>query len=275
MSAHVYLITEGVHDVFFLGKIFRKAFALDKLEEHSKLDEIWNHILPSWPYKNSLRPSVPAPTFYGNASFSVALVNADGIDNIKTRLHNHSSVFTREGVILDAVGVVLDADFEHAKQMTPAQRFDQMSDVLTSCNLPCPSALEVVGGTPRTGIYILPGGGAHGTLEDILLECAAIVYPTLGCRAVRFIDGLDLDAPEFTSRDLKDLRGLSGRNKAVLGAMGAVLKPGKPIQASIEDHHWIEPRTLALPRVAAIVQFLGELLGAPPGGVTAQGAATG
>ncbi len=262
MSAHVYLVTEGVHDVFFLGKILKKALAFDKVEKASDLDEVWRSILPTWPYQDSLRPSVPAPTFYKNASTSVALVNADGIDKIAVRLRANHTRLTDQGFGLDAVGIVLDADFEHAKQKTPTQRFAQMADVLTSLGLPRPTALAAVAGTPRTGVYVLPGSGALGTLEDVLLECAAEVYPTLGCRAVRFVDGLDQSAPDFKARDLEEIGALSGRHKAVLAAMGAVLKPGKPIQASLEDHRWIEPRTLALPRVAAVAQFLRQLVGA-------------
>lgn len=266
MSARVYLLTEGVHDVFFLGKILRESFAFKKVEDARKLDPEWDEtILPKkFPHENSLRPSVPAPTFYKNDGASVAIVNADGITRLASRLRAHHEKLTDKGVGLDAIGVVLDADYQQAKQKTPADRFDEMADVLAGLRLPRPAAPETVSGTPRTGIYILPGGGALGTLEDVLLDCAATVYPTLGCRAVRFIDGLDRTASDFVRRDLEDIGAPSGRHKAVLAAMAAVLKPGRPIQASIEDHRWIEPRTLALPRVAAVAEFLRQLIGAPP-----------
>jgi hypothetical protein len=264
MSSRVYLLTEGVHDVFFLGKILRERHGLKKVEDARKLDPEWDEtILPKqFPHENSLRPSVPAPTFYKSAAASVALVNADGIDKLGKRLRAHHTKLTDRGVGLDALGVILDADYVHANQKAPAQRFAEMADLLASLGFPRPAEPEAVAGVPRTGIYILPGGGALGTLEDLLLECAAVVYPTLGCRAVRFIDHLDRSAPEFVTRDLDEIGAPSGRHKAVLAAMGAVLKPGKPTQASIEDHRWIEPRTLALPRVAALAGFLGQLLGA-------------
>lgn len=59
MSARVYLVTEGVHDVAFLFRILQKAFAFTEVEEHAALDEAWCHILPSWPYQGKLRGSVP------------------------------------------------------------------------------------------------------------------------------------------------------------------------------------------------------------------------
>ncbi len=176
---------------------------------------------------------------------------------------HHHETLARNGVSLDAVGVVLDADFEHARQKSPGQRVAEMAGVLAGLGLSAPRESEAVTGTPRTGIFVLPGAGALGTLEDVLLECAALVYPTLGCRAVRFIDGLDRGASDFVKKDLEEITKPSGRHKAVLAAMSAVLKPGKPIQASLEDHRWIEPRTLALPRVAAVLRFLQQLLGVP------------
>jgi hypothetical protein len=265
VSARVYLLTEGVHDVFFLGKILTAALRLKRVEHADKLDPEWMHIVPkTFPHEGSLRPTVPAPTFYKSTAASVAIVNADGIDRLGRRLRAHHETLTRNGVSLDALGVVLDADFNHAKQKDPARRFAEMADVFAGLGLPRPAAVAAVAGTPRTGVFILPGGGALGTLEDVLLECAAVVYPTLGCRAVRFIDGLDRTAPDFVAKDLDEIGAPSGRHKAVIAAMGAVLKPGKPTQASIEDHRWIEPRTLALPRVAAIVSFLRRLVEAEP-----------
>jgi hypothetical protein len=267
MRARVYLLTEGVHDVYFLAKVLAESFAFKKVEDDRELDPEWETtILPKqFPYNHSLRPSVPAPSFYKSDRASVAIVNAEGIERLGDRLKTHHGQLMDKGVGLDAVGVVLDADFKLAKQKTPAQRFAEMADVLASLDFPRPAAPDAVAGTPRTGIYVLPGGGELGTLEDILLECAAAVYPTLGCRAVRFIDGLDREAPDFKPKELKEAFGSpSGRHKAVLAAMTAVLKPGKPTQASIEDHRWIEPRTLALPRVAAVAQFLKQLIETPP-----------
>lgn len=262
MSSRVYIITEGVHDVAFLGKLLTMSSL--QMEQVKKIDELesgWIRILPSWPYKGSLQPSVPAPIFYQSASkdISIAVVNAEGINNMSQKLARHLKVLDQDGIRPDAVGAVLDADSGEL----PQRRFDRMAEVLANADLPRPAEMEVVAGTPRTGVFILPGGGERGTLEDLLLECAATVYPTLGCRAVRFIDGLERSADEFMSGELGELAKPAGRHKSVVAAMGAVLKPGKPIRATLEDHRWIEPRTLALPRIQAVLQFLTGLVGAP------------
>lgn len=262
MSSLTYLITEGVHDVAFLGKILDVKLQLKRVLKEDALDPRWTRLLPkAWPHKGSLRPAVPAPSFFQSAlpGTSVAIVNAEGIDAISTRLRAHSEALALDGIAPDAVGAVLDAD----SSALPATRFERMARAFESMGLPRPETMEAVSGAPRVGVFILPGGGAPGTLEDILLECAAVTYPTLSDRAAGFIDGFDRTTPELTDKEISELKKPAGRNKAVVAAMSSILKPCKPIQATLEDHRWIEPRTLALPRVEALVRFLTALVKSP------------
>jgi hypothetical protein len=260
MSVYVYLLTEGVHDVAFLGRLLQTSLKFERVSKESDLAPAWKRILPTkWPHDGSLRPSVPAPSFYRHlgSGTSAAVVNAQGIGELAKRLKTHRAALDLDGVRLDAVGVVLDAD---AKE-TPTLRFNRMADALSDTGFPHPPAAEVVVGAPRTGVFVLPGGGAQGTLEDLLLECSALVYPTLRSHAERFIDGLDRSASDFVADELKELEAPAGRRKAVVAAMGAILKPGKPIQATLEDHRWIVPHTLNLPRISALLKFLSDLTG--------------
>jgi hypothetical protein len=270
MSGHIYLLTEGVHDVAFLGKLLEAALGFERVFKESDLDPIWVRILPTkWPHDGSLRPSVPAPSFYRHlaSGISVAVVNAQGISELAKRLERHRSALSLDGVMLDAVGVVLDAD----AQESSTQRFMRMAEALSASGFPRPTTAEAVAGVPRTGVFVLPGGGVPGTLEDLLLECAAVVYPVLRSRAEPFVDGLDRTVSDFVAGELKELGAPAGRHKAVVAAIGAILKPGKPIQATIEDHRWIALDTLKLPRIAALLKFLSELTGVqrsangPPG----------
>ncbi|MFO0761098.1 MAG: DUF3226 domain-containing protein [Byssovorax sp.] len=260
MSARIYLITEGVHDVAFLGKLLQATLGFAQIVSKEDLDSAWEPLLPTWPYKGSLRGSVPVPSFYRRSSGdTIAIVNAQGISEINKRLRVHRQVLDQAGVSLDAVGIVLDADSNEL----PAARFTKLGTALASQGLSCPATAETVAGTPRTGIFVLPGGGTPGTLEDLLLECAALVYPTLSGAAASFVDGLDRTASDLTPEDLVESGKPAGRNKAAIAAMGAVLKPGKPIQASLQDHRWIEPRTIVLSRISALSRFLGDLAGVP------------
>ncbi len=275
MSGRIYLLTEGVHDVYFLGKILQKSLSFKKSDSFNELEVEWKVLIPrQFPLHDSLRASMPVPTFYRNAHSSVAVVNAEGIDQIKSKLDAHLRQLTDKGIELDAIGIVLDADFERAKQKSPMERFDEMASYIESLGYPRPMTMDKVGATSiRTGIFIMPGGGALGTLEDLLLECADTIYAPLAVRAREFIGRLDTQNPAITEQEKidfnkslrtdeqKEFQKLSGRNKATLAAMSAFLKPGKPIQASIEDHRWVGKETLALPRMAAIQKFLVDLVG--------------
>lgn len=262
MNSYVYIVTEGVQDVYFLGKLLEVVLKLKRVEKRSDLAPGWEHVLPKWPHQDSLRGSVPVPSFFQSAQHgvSVAIVNAEGIDEMSKKLWSHMEVMRLGNVALASVGVVLDADSDEI----PLRRFEKIAPAFEKAELPRPDALESVTGMPRVGVYVLPGAGEQGTLEDLLLECAATVYPTLGCRAVRFVDGLDRSAPDFAKGELRALNKPAGRHKAVVAAMGAILKPGRPLQATLEDHRWIEPRTLALSRIQALVGFLVSLVGIPP-----------
>ncbi|NVJ07761.1 hypothetical protein HUW63_21265 [Myxococcus sp. AM001] len=263
MSNHVYLLTEGVHDVAFMGKLLKLSLGFEHVSKEAGLDPVWKRILPTkWPHDGSLRASVPAPVFYRDpgSETSVAIVNSQGISELAKKLETHRKALALDGVTLDAVGVVLDADAQEA----PQQRFTRMADAIATNGFPRPSVMEVVTGQPRTGVFVLPGGGHPGTLEDLLLECAAVAYPKLRTHSEQFVDGLDRTAPEFMSGELKDLSAPAGRHKAVVAAMSAILKPGRPVQATIEDNRWVAKSTVALPQVAALVGFLADLTRAPP-----------
>jgi hypothetical protein len=69
-----------------------------------------------------------------------------------------------------AVGVILDAD----STQTVASRFAELSLRLGALGLAVPANPGIVSvQDPRCGVFILPDNAAHGTLEDLLLECGA------------------------------------------------------------------------------------------------------
>jgi hypothetical protein len=280
MSGRIYLLTEGVHDVYFLGKILEKSLEFKRNNSFKELEAEWRILVPTqFPHEDSLRASMPVPTFYRSTDASVAIVNAEGINKIKSKLDAHLKQLANKGFALDAIGIVLDADFERAKQKSPAERFNEMATYLENLGYPRPTMMDKVEKNPgiRTGIFIMPGGGALGTLDDLLLECADTIYAPLADRAREFIGRLDTQNPSYFTNEEKadfinslrsdeqeEFNKPSGRNKAIIAAMIAFLRPGKPTQASIEDHRWVGKETLVLPRMAAVQKFLLDLVGDIP-----------
>lgn len=257
MKERIYVAAEGVHDVAVVGTLLRLG-GWKRLTKRTQLP-CWRELLPtSWPQdENIARLSVQAPHYYQHGEKLLAIVAAGGISVIAPKLTTHLTVIASvdDPEVPTAVGVLLDQDTTNS----PAARFDKLVGLLPP-SLPKPSGVGLVEGAPRVGVYVLPGLAEQGTLEDVLLECAATSYPALGCRAVRYVDGVDQQLTEFRGRDLDDLRSPAGRNKAVIAAIAAVLRPGKSLSVSLEDNHWLEGIG-ASPRLDALRKFLAELLG--------------
>lgn len=266
MSGFVYLVTEGVHDVTFLGKLLGREHGARRIETTDKLDPphrpwlgsfSWPHTLPGRSAQIH-RLSVPAPVFYrlGDGR-SVVLRNAEGIDKIAATLERDQESFVRIDIQPDAIGIVLDSDDE-----PPAQRFVKVSALLREAKLPEPARWgEFAPGPPRVGVFSLPEPDVQGTLEDLLLALGRVAYPDLQAGAEAYAKDWHARATMGSAgREWSELRKPAGVKKATLAAMTAVLKPGKAIQASLEDHRWVSDETRDVPGLRACVGFLAELL---------------
>lgn len=277
MSAFFYIVTEGVHDVAFLGRLLAVAHGASRIRKLEDLDDSLRGWLGGfkWPNKSGAhhdiaRLAVPAPVFYRLATNQVvALRNAQGLTEIGKTLEIDLEAFSRVQSGPEAIGVVLDSDDEPADQ-----RFAKLKTALEAVKLPAPSSLgQVSDGRPRVGVFALPEPGAAGTLEDVLLALGDTAYPELCAAARGYADQWrqKVDA-EPTTSDWKELRKPAGAKKATIGAMTAVLKPGKSTQVSLEDNRWVSEQTKALACLQPSLAFLSALLTtpAPPATVSVQ-----
>jgi len=264
MTSFMYLLTEGVHDVAFLGKLLTVCWAATPVETMEELDEApraWMGAF-KWPIPRGAntpirRLAVPAPVFYRlPAGTLVALRNAQGISEIGKTLAVDLEAFTRIPSGPESIGVVLDSDDEPADQ-----RFGKLRAALESVKLAAPAALgEVSGGTPRVGVFALPEPGIVGTLEDVLLALGDVAYPELTVAARGYAAEWRKKADgDPTGSDWKEIRKPAGAKKATIGAMTAVLKPGKSMQVSLEDNRWVSDETKAVLGLQPCIGFLNAL----------------
>jgi hypothetical protein len=65
---------------------------------------------------------------------------------------------------------------------------------------------------------------------------------------------------EPSAVDWKELRKPAGTKKAAVGAMTAILKPGRATQVSLEDNRWVSEQTKALACLQPSLAFLDALL---------------
>lgn len=277
MSAFFYIVTEGVHDVAFLGRLLAVAHGASRIKKLEDLDDSLRGWLGGfkWPnmsgtHHDIARLAVPAPVFYRLATNQVvALRNAQGLTEIGKTLEIDREAFSRVQSGPEAIGVVLDSDDEPA-----VLRFAKLKTALEAVKLPAPPSLgQVSDGRPRVGVFAFPEPGAAGTLEDLLLALGDVAYPELCAAARSYVDQWrqKVDAEPPTS-DWKELKKPAGAKKATIGAMTAVLKPGKSMQVSLEDNRWVSEQTKALACLQPSLAFLSALLTtpAPPATVSVQ-----
>lgn len=269
MSHFVYIIAEGVHDVAFLGKLLHVGFGATRIETMEELDEarrIWMGSF-KWPLTGGektmiKRLAVPAPVFYKlTAGTLIALRNAEGLSNMRNMLERDLESFRRDENVPDTIGVILDSDTEPAEQ-----RFQKLAATLPDLELAVPQRLgHVAGSAPRVGVFALPAPGVAGTLEDILLSLGEVAYPELSVAARSYVEQWrTTPVTSMNTRDRRELEKPAGPMKARLSAMAAVLKPGKPMLASLDDNGWVSEATMTAPKLQPCLSFLHALLGTAP-----------
>lgn len=262
------LVVEGPHDVAFVGRLLH-PYGLTQVERKSDLSNEWFGLIPDkFPHGDNLVGPVPIPQFFQSGTHSIAVQRATGDSQLVSRLNMSFAVFQSERQSLTGLGLLCDSD-----RKQPQARLTDIRKKLQGLELPAfpanPGEVSTKS-TPRTGSFVLPDNQSCGRLEDLLLEAAEHSYPLLRDEAGEFVrkihDHVSSTAKPthpFTAEDLEEFNKPAGRQKATLGAMACILKPGKAIQNSLRDNRWLEGAALAQPRIRLLMQFLSLLFELP------------
>lgn len=254
MVRYCYIVAEGPQDVDFLICLL-KSYGLKRVTRLSLLDPFWEPLVPkTFPVDDDLMKRVPVPIFLQDTDLSVALHSAIGITRLSNTIEESLALIPSSEIF--SIGLFLDAD----DTQTPQDRFEELISKLSLLGLSVPSLPgEVVTGSPRFGIFIMPNNTDTGTLEDILLQCAQINYPNLLQLSINYVSGID--TTQLNQSDLRELNKPAGKNKAVVSSISSILRPGKTLQVSIQDNRWIDEQTLELDSVKLIKIFLDKITG--------------
>lgn len=252
---HGLLAVEGPHDVEFVARLLR-PFGFERVRKHDRLDPMFWPLVPKeFPPEGDLLGRVPVPLFLSNAAMSLAIQSATGITEIVKSL---ARTFDRvESQAFIGIGVLFDADDSAVGNY---QRF--LTDPkCVELGLTWPdTAGTVTEGSPRCGVFVLPDNTSAGSLETLLLECGDAIYPSLSAGSRTFVASAE-SGGSLVETDLKELQKPRGRDKAIVGCVANVLRPGKAIQVSIQDNRWLDGAGLELPRISVVRQFLVDLFG--------------
>ena len=279
-----FIATEGIQDVAFISKILKnlgfdreryKRIIEDPLYEYPDtkqdtrilVNEFWHNLFPkSFPASKDgdFTRGVPLPWFWSNKQNCVAVQGLGGLHKFINQFRLTLSQISLTDVF--SIGIILDAD----SNMPPADRFanflqDVRRDITGIPPLPDSLSLPktlgaIVGDAPKTGAFIFPDNTNFGTVEDLLLDCADKVYPNIKEHVGIFVKSENEWSADLDKDEGKEYRKPAGKQKLTVAGISSVMKPGRAVQNTIEDHRWLCDETMSTRRVQGFVDFLKTLL---------------
>lgn len=259
MRKYGYLVVEGPHDVEFAYRLLSPS-GLKRIQYKQKLDNFFHDLIPNnYPLNDGdIHKRMPIPTFIQNETHAIAIHSATGDSQLVNVMEENATMLDLNAMV--GVGILLDSD----QQVTAVQRYAKIKQELEKKSTQFKLHNEpgkVIQGSPNLGAFVLPDNSAVGTLEDLLLESANLVYPDLLAIAKDYVMGAK--NAKLSTFDLKEINKPAGENKAVIGAMANILRPGKAVQVSIQDNEWLKGQALSLPLIKSVQEFLRTLFDLP------------
>jgi hypothetical protein len=255
MAEYGYFVVEGPHDAELVYRLL-SPLGFKRVRLETDWDPFLAPLIPrKFPPDGDLQKRTTIPLFLQSDTHAVAVHSAWGDSRIIETIEENAAIIDITAVT--GIGVLLDSD----KMVPAAQRYQSIRDGLMAREFRLHETPgEVASGRPRLGAFVLPDNNSQGTLEDLLIECAGLVYPGLLDSATAHVDAA-LSDTTLVARDLEDIKKPAGRNKAIVGSIASILRPGKAIQVSIQDNRWLREHALSISRVKAVQKFLASILG--------------
>jgi hypothetical protein len=254
VTKYCYFLTEGAQDIAFLIKLL-KYQGIKQIEKRSKVDPFWDELIPkTFPYNDELNRQVPVPKFLEGDGLSIALQGAVGDTRLVNTIQEDLALIPQEQLF--GIGIILDAD-----NREPQERFDTIKTELEELKLGLNIASNpgiITQSEVKFGVFILPDNKSKGTLENILIECGEHNYQQLIELSREYIS--KIDESKLKSGDLREIRKPAGKNKAMIGGVSNILKPGRTLQVSLQDNDWIDNRTVNLAKIKLVRAFLCQIL---------------
>lgn len=249
--SYALLLTEGPHDQAFVGKLLGLFGLKDFGGKLAQLDPFWLPLIPTYPRKGDLYARLNMPSIYISATHSVAVYHVEGKDNVLEQVS--ALIASSPGYLnrLAAWGLIVDADLKRPDDVARmyAARLRAFFPDLSGQ----PGAVDP--GPPRTGIYVLPDNISQGTLDCVLLDCAAVMYPRHKQAVEQFLIGLVADEGHPWQNHPFALE------KSLVASIVSILRPGSSNTTSIALDSWVcEQSVLEVPSVAYLKEFLERLL---------------
>jgi hypothetical protein len=251
---YVLIGVEGNHDQAFVSKILCKLLGFSEFkEDESNLDSFWRKFIPTYPKRGNLYKRLDMPTILYTETLSIALYAGEG-SNLITNLNDKLSDIDYSTFL--AFAIVADADDDTPNKV--AEKYHHgLKKYFPNFPITVNATGNIIGGSPKLGIYILPDNSQQGVLDTLISDCGDLVYPEYMQRAREYVDKFSKEERKKKPLKWKPF----DQEKAIIATVVSVLKPGKTNQTSISDNSWISPETEAqIPAIQNLTKFFRNLL---------------
>lgn len=262
---NIVFVFEGAHDVSFVGQILSKS-GFTRNTSFSAIPDTWKQLYPrSFPWNGDLLERVARfPEVYTSPEFTIGLINAGSDSQLIPRLRVVIETLGLEGV--DCMAIFADADaldasnrFKSVQKGLAKLNADAIEEGVPGYPIGVPTEMaSLSAGSPAVGVFVFPNNAKPGSLENVLFECAKLTHNEVSLKAEGFINQLDQDIPAGHG-SLGKLRAGLGKQKAIMGLIANVLKPGSSLAVAIEQRGLVGEAALDLEEVQGISEFINAI----------------
>ncbi len=254
MKSFIFFV-EGIHDVNCVARVL----LLNKYIEAkniNQLPEIWKVRVPrNYPFINDrLDRHIPIPAYFFKNDLCIAIVSSNGATNILTDIDLYLSNMNKiELKQINGICAIFDADEYEFKEAFDEKFKKYNKDRIVNKKDFLIGHCRVRGEIIPLHNYFFPNNKSKGTLENLLLEGANIVYSDLLKNVDEYIQKIDDRYKYNWSR--------SSKNKVKVGCIANVFQPGGANQTSIRYDNWISEESMEYsPTIKKFYDFIIDII---------------
>ncbi|MBQ6632451.1 MAG: hypothetical protein IJH55_10230, partial [Romboutsia sp.] len=222
----------------------------------SNLPEIWKMRVPrAYPFvDNRLDRFIPIPSYFIKDNLCVVMISANGVEKIIKSIDLYLSNMNKgELKQIDGVCAIFDADQKLAKDSFNERFTKNHKDMIVNKKDFLCGECNIRGEVIKLYYYFFPDNYSQGTLENLLLDGAKVVYSDLLDSVNQYLNSID--------EKYKENWGISSENKVKVGCIANVFRPGSANQISIRFDDWISQESIInSPVVKKFYEFIVNIL---------------
>lgn len=236
---NILFFVEGIHDANCIARILEMN-NFKEIKSIDKLPNIWKRKIPkTYPFvKDRLDRCIPIPAYFIKKNTIVVVICSNGEGRLIKEIDLYISNMNKSELSqIKSICAIFDADQKLAKQSFEEKFKANTKDINLKKSDFLRGNINIKGENISVYNYFFPNNKKKGTLEDLLLEGAEIVYGDLLDEVNYYIGSIE-DKYKYNWS-------ISSENKVRVGCIANVFQPGSANQNSIRHDDWISEKSIA------------------------------